>query len=228
MTTLSNIPLGPEWATHLSSEFDSQSMSKLQAFLNSKADQHAVIYPPQELIFSAFNVTPLSKVRVVILGQDPYHGAGQAHGLSFSVPLECRIPPSLNNILKELHTDLGCALPAHGNLTQWAEQGVFLLNSVLTVEHASAASHQKQGWEEFTDKVIALINDHCESVVFMLWGGYAQKKCQIIDDTKHLVLTAPHPSPLSSYRGFFGCQHFSKANAYLRDNGYARIDWHIK
>lgn len=225
---LSQIPLHPEWANQLSSQFEHQSMLQLESFLNKKKEQKAIIYPQHDLVFSAFNATPLSQVRVVILGQDPYHGAGQAHGLSFSVPEGCDIPPSLRNIFKELQTDLNCTLPPHGNLMQWAEQGVFLLNSVLTVEHGVAASHQKQGWEQFTDAVISVINTQCESVVFMLWGAYAQKKGRMIDAQKHLVLAAPHPSPLSSYRGFFGCQHFSKANAYLKQQGLPSIDWQIR
>lgn len=228
MITLSDISLDSEWAEHLNVELQSQHMLQLQAFLKKQLDQGVTVYPPLPLVFSAFNATPLNAVKVVILGQDPYHAEGQAHGLSFSVPKAEPIPPSLRNIFKELQTDLNCNMPDHGSLVDWAEQGVFLLNSVLTVEEALAGSHQKKGWEQFTDRVIKTINSQCDGVVFMLWGGYAQKKGRIIDESKHLVLSAPHPSPLSSYRGFFGCQHFSKANAYLLEQGRSSIDWQIR
>lgn len=225
---LSDIPLNPEWAELLNTEFNSPSMLLLEQFINEQLAQNVVIYPRLNDIFSAFNMTPLTKVKVVILGQDPYHGEGQAHGLSFSVPTHHAIPPSLRNIYKELQVDVNCTMPEHGNLSDWAEQGVFLLNTVLTVTHASAGSHQKRGWEVFTDTVISLINQQCDGVVFMLWGAHAQKKGRVIDASKHLVLSAPHPSPLSSYRGFFGCQHFSKANDYLHDSGRSGIDWQIR
>ena len=163
----------------------------------------------------------------MILGQDPYHGAGQAHGLSFSVPHGQRIPPSLINIYKEIEADLGHPIPSHGNLLSWAEQGVLLLNSVLTVEHSQAASHQGKGWERFTDAIIALINEKCQRIVFMLWGSYAQKKGKVIDSLKHLTLKAPHPSPLSAHRGFIGCKHFSKANQYLEENDKTIIHWSV-
>lgn len=228
MISLTDIPLDSEWAQYLNVEFQTPAMFALQSFLNTQFGKGAVVYPPLESVFSAFNATPLSKVRVVILGQDPYHGEGQAHGLSFSVPKGESIPPSLRNIYKELQVDLNCSMPSHGNLMDWAEQGVFLLNSVLTVEQAVAGSHQKKGWEQFTDRVIKVINDQSNGVVFMLWGSYAQKKGRVIDESKHLVLSAPHPSPLSSYRGFFGCQHFSKANAYFIEQGRSSIDWQIR
>ena len=173
------------------------------------------------------NTTPLERVKVVILGQDPYHGPNQAHGLSFSVPPGIAVPPSLKNIYKELNTDVNCSIPNHGHLRSWAEQGVLLLNAVLTVRQGVAASHQGKGWERFTDAVINTVNDHQEQVVFLLWGSYAQKKGQMIDRNKHCVLEAPHPSPLSAHRGFFGCQHFSKANDYLRVAEKSPIDWQI-
>jgi len=172
-------------------------------------------------------MTPLSKVRIVVLGQDPYHGPNQAHGLSFSVLPGMPIPPSLKNIYKELHDDLGLHIPSHGHLEKWASQGVLLLNSVLTVEQGLAGSHQGKGWERFTDKVIKVVNEQRSNVVFMLWGAYAQKKGQVINADKHLVLTAPHPSPLSAHRGYLGCQHFSKANEYLNSHSYDSIDWQI-
>ncbi|HHF6090728.1 TPA: uracil-DNA glycosylase, partial [Haemophilus influenzae] len=186
------------------------------------------IYPPQEEVFSAFKYTAFEDVQVVILGQDPYHGANQAHGLAFSVKPEVAIPPSLLNIYKELTQDIsGFQMPSNGYLVKWAEQGVLLLNTVLTVERGMAHSHANLGWERFTDKVIAVLNEHREKLVFLLWGSHAQKKGQIIDRTRHFVLTAPHPSPLSAHRGFFGCRHFSKTNSYLESNGMKPIDWQI-
>lgn len=184
------------------------------------------IYPPQEDVFNAFKYTAFEDVKVVILGQDPYHGANQAHGLAFSVKPEVAIPPSLLNIYKELTQDIsGFQMPSNGYLVKWAEQGVLLLNTVLTAERGMAHSHANLGWERFTDKVIAVLNEHREKLVFLLWGSHAQKKGQIIDRTRHLVLTAPHPSPLSAHRGFFGCRHFSKTNSYLESNGMKPIDW---
>lgn len=227
MTNLSELQMNDEWAKHLCAEFESENMLSLQAFLSDQLSSGITIYPPLESTFSAFNATPLSKVKVVILGQDPYHGEGQAHGLSFSVPAKQVIPPSLKNIYKEIEADLACEIPNHGNLMGWAEQGVFLLNSVLTVEKANAGSHRNKGWEHFTDAVIEVINRQCDGVVFMLWGSYAHKKGRIVDSNKHCVLQAPHPSPLSSYRGFFGCRHFSKANSYLQKKSKAPIDWRI-
>lgn len=184
-----------------------------------------MIYPPGSLWFNALNHTPFSQVKVVILGQDPYHGAQQAHGLCFSVPDGIAPPPSLVNIFAEIKRDLGIEPPPHGNLTRWADQGVLLLNSVLTVEHGKAGAHQGKGWEIFTDKIIALLNEQREHIVFLLWGNYAQKKGALIDRQKHLVLTAPHPSPLSVYRGFSGCGHFSASNTYLKNNNIQEIHW---
>ena len=200
-------------------------MKSLRDFLLERG--HAVkIYPPPAQWFSAFNATPFDQVKVVILGQDPYHGPGQAHGMCFSVLPGVAIPPSLRNIYKELHSDLGIAPVKHGYLQSWATQGVFLLNSVLTVEHGQAAAHQGKGWEQFTDVVIDQLSSQSSGIVFMLWGGYARKKGQIIDTSKHCVLTSAHPSPLS-VRGFTGCRHFSKANAYLQSMGKAPIDWQL-
>lgn len=188
----------------------------------------SVVFPPEPDVFNAFALTPLNKVRVVILGQDPYHGPGQAHGLSFSVKKGVKLPPSLKNICKELETDIeGFSMPSDGDLTSWAEQGVLLLNTVLTVEQGKAHSHAKFGWEPFTDHVIAAINEHTSNVVFLLWGSHAQKKGANIDKQRHLVLEAPHPSPLSAYKGFFGCQHFSQTNAWLRKHGQPAINWQI-
>lgn len=186
------------------------------------------IYPPQEEVFNAFKYTAFEDVKVVILGQDPYHGANQAHGLAFSVKPEVAIPPSLLNMYKELTQDIsGFQMPSNGYLVKWAKQGVLLLNTVLTVERGMAHSHANLGWERFTDKVIAVLNEHREKLVFLLWGSHAQKKGQMIDRTRHLVLTAPHPSPLSAHRGFFGCRHFSKTNSYLESHGIKPIDWQI-
>lgn len=187
-----------------------------------------IIYPPASDVFNAFKATEFGQVKVVILGQDPYHGAGQAHGLSFSVRPDVQIPPSLVNIYKELADDIdGFQIPQHGYLQHWAEQGVLLLNTVLTVRAGQAHSHAALGWERFTDCVIARLNEHREHIVFMLWGSHAQKKGAFIDRSRHLVLSAPHPSPLSAYRGFFGCRHFSQANAYLKAQGLAEIDWQV-
>jgi uracil-DNA glycosylase len=222
-----DIKLSKAWLRALPAEFEQDYMLSLSHFLSEQADLGKQIFPAQDNIFSALNSTPLDKVKVVILGQDPYHGPGQAHGLSFSVLPGEPIPPSLKNIYKELMTDVGITLPSRGHLKAWAEQGVLLLNAVLTVEQAQAASHQGKGWEQFTDRIIDVVNQHCTNVVFLLWGAYAQKKGSAIDRNKHLVLQAPHPSPLSAYRGFFGCRHFSQANAYLRENGAASIDWQI-
>lgn len=219
--------LHPSWRAHLAPEFALPYMQQLTQFLRVQAQSGKVIYPESKDIFNAFNSTPLQQVKVVILGQDPYHGANQAHGLCFSVQPEIPTPPSLQNIYKELARDLGLPIPTHGFLQRWAEQGVFLLNATLTVEHANAGAHQGQGWERFTDRAIQVVNEQCEGVVFLLWGGYAQKKGRLIDATKHLVLQAPHPSPLSAYRGFMGCGHFSAVNAYLEGRGQVPIDWHL-
>ena len=214
------------WRDALWNEFQSESFVKLKKFLLQERSQYSV-YPPGPHIFNAFDNTPLSSVKVVILGQDPYHGKGQAHGLCFSVPQGIKPPPSLVNIFKEIHADLGLDIPSHGNLEAWARQGVMLLNATLTVRASNAGSHQKKGWEEFTDSVIKVISEKQERVVFLLWGRYAQAKEILIDDTKHLILKAAHPSPFSAYNGFFGCKHFSKTNAFLRENELEEVDWSL-
>ncbi|MEH6449211.1 MAG: uracil-DNA glycosylase [Oleispira sp.] len=225
---LSASHLPKDWQKLLKAEFDQSYMQSLQTFLESEQAQDKIIYPPADQIFTAFNLTSLSNVKVVILGQDPYHGPDQAHGLSFSVPGHVtKIPPSLKNIYKELNADLGIPIATTGDLTQWAEQGVLLLNAMLTVEKKNAGSHQKQGWESFTDCVIQQLSEHCEGLVFVLWGAYAQKKTPLIDESKHLVLKGIHPSPLSAHRGFFGSKPFSLINQYLRDNKKAEIDWSL-
>lgn len=217
----------PSWQPQLASEFDMAYMKSLKQFLRAEKDRHKIIYPHSSNWFHALETTPLDKVKVVILGQDPYHQPNQAHGLCFSVLPEVKIPPSLANIYKELHADLGVEPVNHGYLESWAQQGVLLLNAVLTVEDSNANAHQGEGWEQFTDKIIATVNEQCEHVVFMLWGAYAQKKGAMIDSQRHLVLKAPHPSPLSAHRGFLGCQHFSKANQYLQQYGTQAIDWQL-
>jgi uracil-DNA glycosylase len=221
--------LHESWQAPLGKEFDSEYMARLQAFLLSEKSAGKQIYPQEGEYFRALNLTPLSDVRVVILGQDPYHGPGQAHGLCFSVQPGVRPPPSLVNIYKELENDLGLSRPAHGFLEHWAQQGVLLLNSVLTVEMAQAASHRGKGWEEFTDAVIRLIAAQEEPVAFLLWGSHAQKKAAFVENVeqggKHLLLKAPHPSPLSAHRGFFGCRHFSRVNKFLESSGREPIDW---
>lgn len=215
------------WAPIIKPLFRQEYMKRLSAFVQEERRRYEV-YPPQELVFNAFRLTPFSEVKVVILGQDPYHNVGQAHGLSFSVPEGIAFPPSLKNIFAELSTDIeGFQIPSSGDLTKWAKQGVLLLNATLTVRAHQAASHQKQGWERFTDEIIAKVSSELEHVVFLLWGSYAQQKAALIDASKHLVLKAVHPSPLSVYRGFFGCRHFSKANAYLQVHGKQPIDWRL-
>lgn len=221
------IKLEPSWLAALESEFKQPYMNDLRSFLRSEKAQRKALYPAGKDIFNAFNSTPLTKVKVVILGQDPYHGPGQAHGLCFSVQPGVPLPPSLLNIFKELHSDLGVPIPPHGDLQSWAEQGVLLLNATLTVEAGLAGSHQGKGWETFTDKAIEVLNRECDGLVFMLWGAYAQKKGAIIDNEKHLVLKSPHPSPLSAHRGFFGNRHFSKANQFLQKQGKSPIDWSL-
>lgn len=221
------VNLHPNWLAHLNDEFEQQYMQNLSAFLRAEKSHGKTIYPQGTNIFNALNTTPLETVKVVVLGQDPYHGPGQAHGLSFSVPMDVTIPPSLRNIYKELGNDIGISQPKHGNLQSWAEQGVLLLNSVLTVEAGHAGSHQKKGWEQFTDKVIATVNTHAQPCVFMLWGAYAHRKGGQIDSRRHLVLKSVHPSPLSAHRGFIGCGHFSKANQWLLEQGRGKIDWQI-
>lgn len=219
------IKLEPGWKAALHPEFGKLYMQNLRNFLASELKNKKIIYPKANEYFAAFNLTPIDQVKVVILGQDPYHGPGQAHGLCFSVRPGVRPPPSLENIFKELNTDLNIQCPQHGCLTSWAKQGVLLLNSSLSVQAHQAGSHQNKGWEEFTDSVVHHLNSKHNGLVFMLWGSYAQKKGAFIDKKKHLVLEAPHPSPLSSYRGFFGCRHFSKTNEYLKRHGKAPIEW---
>ena len=228
MMDITQAKLNTSWHKHLAGEFDQPYMRSLNGFLQQEAAAGKCIYPKTADVFAAFEHTPLDKLRIVILGQDPYHGEGQAHGLSFSVPETVAIPPSLLNIYKEIQADIyqgQVELPSSGNLQAWAEQGVLLLNSVLSVEAHEAASHQGKGWEQFTDKVIDVINQQTEHVVFMLWGAYAQKKGRMIDRDRHLVLSSPHPSPLSAYRGFFGCKHFSQANEYLVHQKLTPIQW---
>lgn len=221
------IKIEPSWKQHLLPQFQQDYMHSLRDFLVAQKKAGKVIYPQGDEYFNAFNLTPFDRVKVVMIGQDPYHGPGQAHGLCFSVQKGVRFPPSLQNIFKEIHADLGLPIPTNGCLTHWAEQGVLLLNAVLTVEQSKAAAHQGKGWEQFTDAAIRELNEKREGIVFMLWGSYAQKKGQIIDQKKHCVLKAPHPSPLSAHRGFFGCRHFSKANQYLEAKGLTPIDWSV-
>lgn len=220
-------PLEPGWQQHLGAEFQKNYMARLRGFLGTEKQAGKTVYPAGPDIFNAFNFTPFEQVKVVILGQDPYHGPNQAHGLCFSVQRGVKTPPSLVNIYKEIQRDLGIELPGHGNLTHWAKQGVLLLNAVLTVEAGLAASHQKQGWETFTDQAIETLNRDRDGLVFMLWGSHAQKKGRLIDRDRHCVLTAPHPSPLSAHRGFLGCGHFSRANQYLLQQGKEPIDWSV-
>lgn len=227
-TKLNQVRLDQSWKNELAEFLLSQKMDALRSFLLEEKNANKTIYPPSSLIFNALDTTPLNHVKVVILGQDPYHGPDQAHGLSFSVQRGLALPPSLRNIFHELNTDLGVPVSRHGDLTKWAQQGVLLLNSVLTVEAGQPTSHQKRGWEDFTDYVIDVLNERKEHIVFILWGAYAQKKGQRIDQTKHLVLKAAHPSPLAANRGgFFGCKVFSKTNNYLEQNGIEPIDWQL-
>jgi uracil-DNA glycosylase len=219
------IRLNPSWKSRLLSEFDESYMHDLRQFLLDRKRSDVEIYPPATQIFNALDSTPFEQVKVVILGQDPYHGPGQAHGLCFSVQDGVRVPPSLANIYKEINQDLGCQAPSGGNLQHWAGQGVLLLNAVLTVERGSAGAHQGKGWERFTDRIVGELNEACSELVFMLWGSYAMKKGAHIDRNRHLVLTAPHPSPLSAYRGFLGCRHFSKANTWLQQHDKEPIRW---
>lgn len=212
------------WQQQLQGEFDKPYFAKLVAFVKQEYAHHTV-YPPGKLIFNAFNQCPFDKVKVVLLGQDPYHEPGQAHGLCFSVNEGVQFPPSLGNIFKEIHDDIGAPIPSSGNLTRWAQQGVLLLNATLTVREHQAGSHQRQGWEEFTDAVIRILSEQREHLVFILWGSYAQSKSQLIDGSRHCILRSAHPSPLSAYRGFFGNHHFSLTNQYLRTNGIQEIQW---
>lgn len=219
------IALEASWLKHLQGEFEKEYMLRLKEFLAAELARGKTIYPYGKEIFSAFSETPFDQVKVVIIGQDPYHGPGQAHGMCFSVKPGVKPPPSLVNIYKELSDDLGVAIPHSGYLGKWAEQGVLLLNSVLTVEHAQAGSHHGKGWEHFTDRVIEVLNQEKEHLVFILWGSPAQKKAAKVDAKKHFILKSPHPSPLSSYRGFFGSKPFSQANKYLQRVGLGPIDW---
>lgn len=217
-----------DWLDCIQSEFKKPYYKELYQFVRNEYDTH-VIYPPSDDIFNAFHLTPLSKVKVLILGQDPYHGAHQAHGLCFSVlPDQPELPPSLQNIYKELQDDLGCEIRNNGYLKKWAEQGVLMLNTVLTVRAHQAGSHQGKGWEQFTDAIIQAVNAQDRPVVYLLWGKPAQSKIPMLTNPKHLILKAPHPSPLSAYRGFFGCRHFSQTNAFLKENGVEPIDWQIE
>lgn len=224
---MAEIALEDGWLNMLRGEFDAPYMRSLRQFLLDEKKKGKRIFPKGSEYFRALDLTPPTDVRIVILGQDPYHGDGQAHGLSFSVRPGVKIPPSLVNIYKELERDLGIPAPSHGFLESWARQGVLLLNSVLTVERSMAASHQGRGWEQFTDAVIRGINDQTDPVVFMLWGSYAQKKAGFVDKSKHCVLFAPHPSPLSAHRGFLGCGHFSKANDFLIAKGRKPVEWEL-
>lgn len=225
---LARVQVDPEWKQALAAEFVAPYMTELRAFLEAEKRAGKVVYPPGPEIFNALNSTPLSRVKAVILGQDPYHGPGQAHGLCFSVRRGVAPPPSLQNIFRELEQDLGIPRPRHGELTHWAQQGVLLLNSVLTVEAGQPGSHQGRGWEHFTDAAIRVLNEQCEHLVFLLWGSYAQRKGRIIDAHRHLVLKAVHPSPLSANRGgWFGHRHFSQANRYLQEHGRSPIDWSL-
>jgi len=222
-----SVKLHPSWLKVLGEEFDKPYMTALRAFLVAEKEQGKVIYPTSANWFTAFDKTPFDEVKVVILGQDPYHGANQAHGLCFSVLPGVATPPSLVNIYKELDSDLGIPPAAHGCLNHWAEQGVLLLNATLTVVGGQAGSHQNQGWETFTDRAIEVLNEQRQGLVFILWGSYAQKKGSMINRDKHCVIRSPHPSPLSAYRGFFGSKPFSKANDYLQSKGSEPIDWRL-
>ncbi|AHX14732.1 uracil-DNA glycosylase [Dyella jiangningensis] len=225
--TEDRVKLEPSWKERIGDYLGRPDMQALSAFLRTEKQAGKVIYPPGPEIFAAFDHTPFDAVRVVILGQDPYHGPNQAHGLCFSVRPGLQTPPSLQNIFKEINRDLGIAPPDHGCLTPWADRGVLLLNATLTVQHGMAGSHQGKGWEGFTDAAIDALNREREGLVFMLWGSYAQKKGQLIDANRHCVLRSVHPSPLSAHRGFLGCGHFSAANRYLESRGLAPIDWSL-
>ncbi|KRG78395.1 uracil-DNA glycosylase [Stenotrophomonas ginsengisoli] len=226
-TGLEQVALEASWKARIGDWLLRQDMQALSAFLRQRKSEGATVFPPGRQMFAAFDATPFEQVRVVILGQDPYHGPGQAHGLSFSVPPGVPVPPSLLNIYKEIEADLGIARPEHGCLLPWAQQGVLLLNAVLSVEQGQAGAHQGRGWEGFTDHVVDVLNRERDGLVFMLWGSYAQKKGAVIDSRRHCVLKAPHPSPLSAHRGFLGCGHFSRANAWLQRTGQPPIDWSL-
>ena len=223
---MSSVQIEASWKTALQDQFEQPYFQALAAFLKNEKAAGKTIYPPGSLIFNAFNTTPFPEVKVVIIGQDPYHNPGEAMGLCFSVPKGVRVPPSLKNIYKELESDVGASIPNHGDLTSWAQQGVFLLNAMLTVERNRPGSHQKIGWQDFTDAVIRKLSDGREHIVFMLWGGFARKKKELIDGSKHLILEAAHPSPLAG-GAFFGSQHFSKANAYLQEHGMGKVEWQV-
>ncbi len=216
-----------DWLQAVGGEFKKPYYTKLYEFIKQEYNTK-MIYPPADELFNALHLTPLNQVKVLILGQDPYHNAGQAHGLCFSVKPEVEIPPSLVNIYKELQEDLGCSIPNNGYLVKWAQQGVLMLNTVLTVQAHQANSHQGQGWEKFTDAIISAVNAQDRPIVYMLWGRPAQSKIPMLTNPKHLILKAPHPSPLSAYRGFFGCKHFSQVNEFLTEQGIAPIDWQVE
>ena len=220
-----NVRIDASWKEVLHNEFEKEYFTRLTSFVKEEYTGPTPIYPPAKLIFNAFDHCPFNDVKVVILGQDPYHGAGQANGLCFSVNKGVAFPPSLMNIFKEIQSDIGTPIPQNGDLTRWSDQGVLLLNATLTVRASQAGSHQKRGWEEFTDAAIRELAERRENIVFILWGSYAQKKGAFIDRSRHLVLTSPHPSPLSAYQGFFGNHHFSKANEYLVQHGKKEIVW---
>ena len=223
---MKKVEIEKSWFSLLEEEFEKPYFKAIRLFLREQY-KNKEIYPHPSNIFNAFNSTPVSEVKVVIMGQDPYHGPGQAHGLGFSVQKGIRVPPSLRNIYKELSQDLGVRIPSHGNLSSWAKKGVLLLNSVLTVERGKANSHKDIGWEKFTEHAIKKLSKKRSKIVFILWGAYAQKKEKLIDSKKHLILKAVHPSPLSAYNGFFGCKHFSQVNNYLKNNGKQEIRWEI-
>ena len=225
--SLMDVKIEPHWKEILKPEFNKPYFQQIALHLKTEKAQNKIIYPPGSQIFNAFDITPIDKVKVVIIGQDPYHGQGQAHGLCFSVQSGVPAPPSLINIFKELHDDIGVPIPNHGNLTHWAEQGVFLLNASLTVRAGEPMSHSKIGWAQFTDTVIKKISDEKKNVVFLLWGKFAQDKQDLVDETKHFVLKAAHPSPFSADKGFFGCKHFSKTNELLMKAGKEPIDWKL-
>jgi len=220
-------PLETSWSNVLRQELQAPYFAEIERFLSQEIASGQTIYPPAPLIFNAFSLTPFDKVKVVILGQDPYHGPNQAHGLCFSVQLGIKPPPSLVNIYKELHSDVGIPIPAHGNLETWAKQGVLLLNAILTVRDGEPASHSKIGWGRFTDAVISTLSNECSGLVFLLWGKFAIDKSALIDGNKHHILTAAHPSPFSAYKGFLGCKHFSKTDTILRENGLGPINWQV-
>ena len=222
-----DVKIETSWKEVLKSEFAKPYFEQIPMHIKTEKSQGKIIYPPGSLLFKAFNTTPFNKVKVVILGQDPYHGARQAHGLCFSVQSGVPPPPSLINIFKELQDDIGVNIPNHGNLTHWAEQGVFLLNASLSVRAGEPMSHSKIGWAQFTDTVIKIISEKKKNVVFLLWGKFAQEKRVLIDETKHCILRSVHPSPLSAYAGFFGCKHFSKTNEYLMSKGIDPVDWSL-